>query len=220
MIPARAQICITPSGVYNTSHRTIVPPASTLLWLVLSLKQRKNHLSFSLSLFSCLALFAWGINWPTLKQKILPKALKQYIRYSKHYSIADKIILLFSFAVELYVTQTRLLKSICLSKYFDSQSQKPVAKTAKPSGSVCPLFHATEKYAVYYILKIFSWRILSDCADASFADVVTCPCDNLQVLSPGHHSTPPVPDPLPSPEEQEQCERTSDSARTARWVKI
>lgn len=75
-------------------HRDSMPPQCRLHWLVLITKT-KNHLSFSLSLFSCLALFAWGINWPTLVQKILLKALRQYTRYSKHYHIADKIILLF-----------------------------------------------------------------------------------------------------------------------------
>lgn len=96
MIPARARTCITSSGVQHTSHKATVPPTCTLHWVV-SLKQKKNHLSFSLSLFSCLALFAWGINWPTLVQKILLKALNQHIRYSKHYNGVDKITLLFFF---------------------------------------------------------------------------------------------------------------------------
>lgn len=116
MIPARARTCITSSGVQHTSHKATVPPTCTLHWVV-SLKQKKNHLSFSLSLFSCLALFAWGINWPTLVQKILLKALNQHIRYSKHYNGADKITLLFffSFAVDpvVYVTQNWLLFHTC-----------------------------------------------------------------------------------------------------------
>lgn len=41
--------------------------------------------------------------------------------------------------------------------------------------------------------------MLSDYADVLFVVVVTCLCDNLQVLPPGHHLTLTVPDPLPSP---------------------
>ena len=51
---------------------------------------------------------------------------------------------------------------------------------------------------------MFLWHIIIlsdclDCADVSSVVVVTCPCDNLQVLPPGHHLTLTVPDPLPSP---------------------
>ena len=35
-------------------------------------------------------------------------------------------------------------------------------------------------------------------------DIVTCTWDNLQVLSPGHHSTLTVPDPLPSPADHKE----------------
>lgn len=75
------------------------------------------------------------------------------------------------------------------------------------------MFHATEKYAVH--LQMLSWRILSNYADALFVVVVTCQCDNLQVLPPGHHLTLTVPDPLPSPvgHKKQTGERTSDSAR-------
>ena len=68
-----------------------------------------------------------------------------------------KLYCFFHFVVDLdvYVTKNWPPKSTFLSKYFDSQSLKPVAKTAKLSSSVFLLFHATEKIYAGYLQKCF-----------------------------------------------------------------
>ena len=83
-----------------------------------------------------------------LAQKILWKVPRQNICHSKHYHIADKIILLLP--PLLWTEMLTVCYKILTAQehlFIKKPVIKLVAKPAKLSGPVFLLFHATEKYA-------------------------------------------------------------------------